>query len=520
MLATPRPDFPAERLEGRQFIQHARSPPQSSRPSRKEYTALIHSTATDRNAGNRDSSPPERKLASRIADLIVRDISSDGWAAGRVIGSEAELLQRYDVSRAVFRESVRLLEHLGVCTTRRGPGGGLVVTAPSTAGVVQAFLVYLTYADLSLPELLEARVSLERSVARLAAERADEQQISAMRERVVADRGRAALDAAAHHVLHTMIGAAAANPAAELFVDVLGRLTARWSYPVVSVAKQNEALDASAAAHEAIVDAITAGNTALAERRMNAHLGALADWLGRNRQTPISLDRVLDDGEPDAKLGSQVARAIIVDIADRGWPMGDVLGSEAELIATYQVSRSALREAVRLLEYHEVATMRRGPGGGLVVTAPSIEPIVRAATVFLEHRGITAADLIAMRRDLESDAVALATERATTAQIADLRLTLESNADADFEGPLGEELHVRIAELSGNAAMALFVRVLVELTRLHASIPGRRSGRRSAINAETDHAHRAIVEAIARRDPALAQRRVTKHLNAIEPLLR
>jgi hypothetical protein len=37
------------------------------------------------------------------------------------------------------------------------------------------------------------------------------------------------------------------------------------------------------------------------------------------------------------------------------------------------VSRSVLREAVRLLKYHAVATMRRGPGGGLVVAQPQAQ---------------------------------------------------------------------------------------------------------------------------------------------------
>jgi DNA-binding FadR family transcriptional regulator len=210
----------------------------------------------------------------------------------------------------------------------------------------------------------------------------------------------------------------------------------------------------------------------------------------------------------------------MVEIVDQEWPIGAVLGSENELIHRFDVSRSALREAVRLLEYHEVATMRRGPGGGLVVTTPSTEPIVRAATAYLEHRGISPADLIALRLDLESAALGLATARATATDIARLQTALALGAEQGFESPLEEELHVNIAELSGNPAIALFVKILVELTRMHANIPGRRSTRRAKINDETERAHRAIVDAIAAGDPALARRRLTKHLTALEPLLR
>jgi DNA-binding FadR family transcriptional regulator len=467
-----------------------------------------------------DTVPPERKLASQVADRIIGNITRDGWKVGTIIGSEAELLERYDVSRAVFREAVRLLEHLGVATTRRGPGGGLVVTEPSSTAVVQAFMVYLTFTDVTIGELLDARTSIERSVARLAAERADDHQIGALRDRVAIDNERDSLNAAAHHVLHTMIAAAAANPAAELFVDVLGRMTARWSYPKTTARERNSALDASAHAHRAIVDAITAGDTALAERRMSRHLGALATWLGSHRTSPSSIDWLLDSDPAGEKLGSQVARSVMVDIVDRGWPLGEVLGSETELIDKYDVSRSALREAVRILEYHEVATMKRGPGGGLVVTAPSVGPIVRAATVFLVQRGITPGDLIAIRRELESDSVALAAEHASEADIAMLQLTVEANAKAGYEGPISNNLPVRIAQVTGNPAIAVFVRVLVQLTRLHTAAPGRRSARRAQLNSETERAHRAIVEAIERRDPALARRRVTKYLSALEPMLR
>jgi DNA-binding FadR family transcriptional regulator len=370
-----------------------------------------------------------------------------------------------------------------------------------------------------LGELIDARKRIEGTIARLAADRADDADIDGLRVLAATDRERAALDHSAHHVLHTVVAHAARNPAAELFTDVLGRLTALWSYPDRPATERTAALDASSHAHERIVEAITAGDAAAAERRMVAHLDALGDWIGRHRAAPRSLQWVLDDSTGD-KLAGQVARAIIVDIVDRNWPIGTVIGSEIELTERFDVSRSAVREAVRLLEYHEVATMKRGPGGGLVVTAPSADPIVRAATVYLEHRDITPSDLIAVWRDLDSEAVALAAERATPSDVERLRVLIDANVAAGFETAIRDDLHVNIALLGGNPAIALFVRVLVELTRAHVQVPGPRSPRRAAINGETERAQRAVVDAIAQRDVALARRRRSKHLAALEPLLR
>ena len=73
------------------------------------------------------------KLAATVAAQILADVMAEDWPVGEVFGSEAELLEQYGVSRAVFREAVRLVEHQQVATMRRGPGGGLVVIEPSAA---------------------------------------------------------------------------------------------------------------------------------------------------------------------------------------------------------------------------------------------------------------------------------------------------------------------------------------------------------------------------------------------------
>ena len=76
------------------------------------------------------------------------------------------------------------------------------------------------------------------------------------------------------------------------------------------------------------------------------------------------------------KLGEVLAERIEDEIIERGWPVGQVLGSEADLIEKYDVSRAVFREAMRIVDHHGVAEMRRGPGGGLVVAAPDLEAVI------------------------------------------------------------------------------------------------------------------------------------------------
>src|ERR1700744_2567297 len=121
------------------------------------------------------------KRASKVADRIIKDVIAGGWQVGQILGSEAELLARYQVSRAVFREAVRLVEHQQVARTRRGPGGGLVVTEPTVDAVVDAVVLDLYRAEARLDELFEARFVLEDIATGLGPARVEEEDLPTRR---------------------------------------------------------------------------------------------------------------------------------------------------------------------------------------------------------------------------------------------------------------------------------------------------------------------------------------------------
>ena len=119
-----------------------------------------------------------------------------------------------------------------------------------------------------------------------------------------------------------------------------------------------------------------------------------------------------------AASATNVAHRILTDVVDRDWPVGEVLGSEAELIARYGVSRAVFREAVRLVENQQVASMRRGPGGGLVVTEPTVDAIIDAAVLYLHRANTRLDEVFEARIVLEEIAAELATDRLTDADAA------------------------------------------------------------------------------------------------------
>ena len=202
---------------------------------------------------------------------------------------------------------------------------------------------------------------------------------------------------------------------------------------------------------------------------------------------------------------------------EAGWPVGEVLGSETELIERYGVSRAVFREAVRIVEHHMVARMRRGPGGGLVVTAPDLNAAKRSVALYLDYANVHADDMFEARTAIETTAVRVATERLTEEGVARLRevLAAEARPDAEvLESGQAHDLHVTIAELTGNPALHLFARILISLTFQRAGTGPRKYDAEAAAH-EAHCAHEAIVEAMIQGDTGLAVHRMRRHLQAV-----
>jgi DNA-binding FadR family transcriptional regulator len=127
---------------------------------------------------------------------------------------------------------------------------------------------------------------------------------------------------------------------------VLTRLTARYAHTARRIPKEEVARgkDEAYAAHLTIADAVIAGDVGKAESATTAHLGEATDWLlahrsrrpGRNASAAARVPE-----EPGAKLAEVVAARFRDEIARRGWPVGHVLGSEADMLARHGVRRAS-----------------------------------------------------------------------------------------------------------------------------------------------------------------------------------
>jgi DNA-binding FadR family transcriptional regulator len=236
----------------------------------------------------------------------------------------------------------------------------------------------------------------------------------------------------------------------------------------------------------------------------------------------------VDVAEPDRapKLAERLAARIEREVLQARWPVGEVIGTEPALVARYGVSRAIFREAVRILEHHGVVEMRRGPSGGLVVTAPDADAITRAATLYLAYKDVAVSNLFEARLPLELLSVDRVARGIDEAGIERLRDVLLAEASTERAGHHSHEFHHEVAQLSGNPVLALFIHVLVSLTEQRLSELRTLQQAQSAepdqkgLVGESRRAHHAIVEAIVRGDAALAQHRMRRHIEGMPPYLR
>jgi DNA-binding FadR family transcriptional regulator len=457
------------------------------------------------------------KRAAKVADLIIEDVMALGWPVGEVLGSETELLERYQVSRAVFREAVRLLEHQQVARTRRGPGGGLVITEPTVGAVIDAVVLYLHRVDARLDEIFEARIILEDLACQLAAERTDENDLAELRrylEEVPVERDGDPRE------LHALVAVISRNAGLELFVDVFNRVaqlySPDWQNLGGAVAKE------TIHAHRMISEALMAGDSGLARNRMRKHLQAEAEFFRRRRSTRQLLpDSVVLAQSVQGKGAEVVARNITQTIVAEGMQPGELVGTEPELIEREGVSRALLREAVRLLEHHQIARMRRGPGGGLFVVAPSANAVTEMAAIYLARRGMKLAELAELRTGIEVAIADLAAERVDEEGAIGLQEALlreEGATDAERAESV-HDLHAAVAAAAKNRVLSLVALVLIRLSRLH-QIEQLAPKARKQIRAEVLRTHEGIARAVESGDREMARHRMRRHLEALGALMR
>lgn len=225
---------------------------------------------------------------------------------------------------------------------------------------------------------------------------------------------------------------------------------------------------------------------------------------------------------PGARSQTDVVIEAVTGMLRRGeLQPGSRLPVEKDLAAQLGVSRGSLREGVRALATLGVLETRQGDGTYVTALDPRhlLSPLGFLADL---QQPAHAAELLAVRRVLETESVALAATRLTADDLARLEQLLASvdallarGPEPDLEAFIEADTHFHsvIAQASGNGSLAALIESLVGRTfraRLWRAI----SHRGSVL--ETQAEHRAILAELVRRDPERARIRMAVHLLGVE----
>jgi len=156
---------------------------------------------------------PMRSAGERVAERFVTAIALGEFVSGQRLPTERELAAMLEVSRTTVREAIQRLQASGYVRTRRGRGGGTFVAADPRPDSDEMIRRTLIPAWQDLTELLEFRQLIEQLIARTAAGRRDDQDVTAIRQAVDSYANAPTREASklADHALHQAIAAATHN---------------------------------------------------------------------------------------------------------------------------------------------------------------------------------------------------------------------------------------------------------------------------------------------------------------------
>jgi GntR family transcriptional regulator, transcriptional repressor for pyruvate dehydrogenase complex len=223
-------------------------------------------------------------------------------------------------------------------------------------------------------------------------------------------------------------------------------------------------------------------------------------------------------GAPAVAVTDEAIEKIKSMIVSGALRAGDRLPREADLAAELGLSRSSLREAVRALALINILDVRRGDGTYVTSLEPSV--MLEALNFIVDfHHDASVLEFLQVRRILEPAATALAAERISEDDVEALRELVDQlgpHPEVDDLVANDLEFHRRIAASSGNSVLSSLLDTLSAPTaraRIWRGIT--QSGAKERTLAE----HRAIIDALASRDPEVARSWATVHIASVEQWL-
>ena len=185
------------------------------------------------------------------------------------------------------------------------------------------------------------------------------------------------------------------------------------------------------------------------------------------------------------------------------------LPSEKELAIQFSVSKTAIREALKVLKERGLIASKNGEGS--FVTKPDMTSIANSLNRIVKLEKIDDMDLHEMRMILESTSARKAALHADAAEIQKMEELIDKVSEKDKFSEdrvdLDSQFHIIVAKAGKNPILGLFAEVLTRQLR-DFMIKGA-----SQVDMNKNYLeHRRIVEAIKEKNPDKAEKAMQNHL--------
>jgi DNA-binding FadR family transcriptional regulator len=233
------------------------------------------------------------------------------------------------------------------------------------------------------------------------------------------------------------------------------------------------------------------------------------DSASPNRRSAIQLTPMVVP-----KASDVLANGLRERILSGEFPEGTPLPPERELVTQTRMSRTTVREALRILEVQGLVRIKAGRAGGAFVQRPGQDDMARSVGLLIRGRQIRMTALFETREAIEPFCANLAAKHRTDADLA----VLESANDAivastDLPSFLQANIdwHVGVAAASHNELLSGF---MIAISKAIYTATANEGFVTDEVRATAARAHRTITNAIRSQDADAAARRMVRHVHS------
>ena len=218
-----------------------------------------------------------QNVSDEVANQVITSIVSGELRFGDKLPSERDLATHFGVGRPTIREALRTLSVVGLIDIRHGEGAFVVDNDADFVAKAFSWVVLLDPA--TTREVVEARIAIEGTLARFAAERRTAEDLAKLRN-CVEQMERATAQhrdfADADLAFHMTIAGAARNKALSRVLTGIRSLLQSW---IETALASDLVAEEVLTQHRAIHEAVLGRDSAAAEAEMRHHLDAMAAYI-------------------------------------------------------------------------------------------------------------------------------------------------------------------------------------------------------------------------------------------------